>query len=292
MATGLGAYDPPVTVETDRDPADVAFGDAFERYWAPIIAPSARGILDRLDGAALGEGAAAAPSRIVDVGTGTGTLAIAALERWPDARAIGIDPSPRMLEHARRSAEQRGHGLSERLELVVGFDDELPVPDRSADLVVSSFVIQLVENREWMLSEIRRVLRPGGTVALVTWRGKRDSFEPDRVVTRAFDELRIPPDDEPDDTNPYESVDEAEDEFRAAGFEQVEGRSVWLDHAFTADEYLAVSEHWFDRETFEDLAEPMRSRLRDLLRARLGELSPDALRWRRDLVSVVARRSA
>lgn len=273
-----------MTVETERDPADVAFGDAFERYWAPIIAPSARGLLDRLDDTA------AAPFRIVDVGTGTGTLAIAALERWPQAQVLGIDPSPRMLELARRSADERGRELSARLELLDGFDDELPVDDRSADLVVSSFVIQLVEKREWMLAEMHRILRPGGVAALVTWRGKRDSFEPDRVVVRAFDELRIPPDDEPDDTHPYESVDEAQEEFRAAGFDQIDGRGVWLDHAFTAEEYLAVSEHWFDRETFEDLAEPMRSRLRDLLRTRLGELSPEALHWRRELVSVVARR--
>lgn len=266
--------------------ADRTFGDAFSRYWAPVIAPSARALLDRLDGTLSRDEAI----DILDVGTGTGTLAIAALERWPQARVTAIDPSERMLELAREEAERRGRELGARLELLTGYGDELPAREASADLVISSFVIQLVDDRQQMVREISRVLRPGGTAAVVTWRGTRERFEPDRVVMRAFDELRIDVPDDPDDTRPYASVREAEREFRRAGFAEIDARIVLLEHSFSPDEYLAVAENWFDRETFDELDEPMRARLHDLLERRLNGLAPAELLWRRELVSVVARR--
>ena len=54
--------------------------------------------------------------------------------------------------------------------------------------------------------------------------------------------------------------------------------------------YLNVAEHWIEDDTFASLDEPMRTRLRTEVRRRLERLHPDALVWRRPLVSVVGTR--
>ena len=90
-----------------------AWAKAYRDWWAPVIAPSALRLLDRLAGAGLDRRA----SQLLDVGTGTGALAIAALERWPLATAIGVDPASRMLELAADEAERRG--VRDRLRLSI-----------------------------------------------------------------------------------------------------------------------------------------------------------------------------
>ena len=74
------------------------------------------------------------PKRILDLGTGPGTLLLAALDEWPRATGIGIDFSPNALEYARRNAERLG--LSERAELRIG--DWAQGIDESFDLVLAN----------------------------------------------------------------------------------------------------------------------------------------------------------
>jgi len=95
--------------------------DGYERHWGPVIRPAAEAVLDLLPDL-IQPGA-----RLLDVGTGTGALAIAALERWPRLRVTGLDPSQEMLDRARSAAEQRLEGhLDGRLELIRGDAAELP----------------------------------------------------------------------------------------------------------------------------------------------------------------------
>src|SRR3989442_11341063 len=89
------------------------FAEAYRGWWGPIIAPAALRPLDQLDRPA-GDGAS---FDLLDVGTGTGVLAVAALERWPGAEVVGIDPSSRMLELAADEARRRSPGLPARLRL-------------------------------------------------------------------------------------------------------------------------------------------------------------------------------
>jgi SAM-dependent methyltransferase len=97
---------------------------------------------------------------VLDLGCGAGTdLLIAAQMTGPGGRAIGVDMTPAMLERARESAGAMG---LENVELRSALIEALPVEDESVDVVISNGVIDLVPDKEAVLDEIDRVLRPGG----------------------------------------------------------------------------------------------------------------------------------
>jgi SAM-dependent methyltransferase len=243
-------------------------------------------LLDRLEGLVPDD----APFRLLDVGTGTGTLVLGALERWPLATATAIDPSRRMLEFTRAGAEARGTHLSARLELRRGDAERLPVDSASGDVAISSFVLQLVGSRAAALREIRRALRPGGLCAILTWQADSEPFEPEAVLDDVYDELDVSlPDIPPGDTRPFTSPRAAASELRSAGFRRVSARRDWLEHRFTPRGYVDVAEHWIEDDVFSALDEPRRAELRDRVIARLEQLDPEELVWRRPLVSVVGR---
>lgn len=262
------------------------FAEAYRDWWGPIIAPAAIQVLDDVEVPPSDP----SPFDLLDLGTGTGVLAVTALERWPGARVVGIDPSSHMLELAVEAARRRSPELLSRLRTVVASADRLPLADRSIDVATSSFVIQLVPNRARALREVLRVLRPGGRFACLTWQEDDLRFLPDEAFSDALDELQIipPPDDR--DVHPYTSASAAAAEFRRAGFREVSARDVWLEHRFTAVGYLDLLEHWIDREIFASLDSESRHQLRTVALRMMGELRSDAFLWRRPLVRVVGRR--
>lgn len=103
--------------------------------------------------------------RVLDVGCGTGTLAILIKRLYPSTEVIGFDPDPKALTQARRKAARAS--VSIRFE--EGFSDELPYPEESFDRVFSSFMFHHLQadDREKMLREIRRVLRPQGSLHML-----------------------------------------------------------------------------------------------------------------------------
>lgn len=98
--------------------------------------------------------------RVLDVGCGTGTLAILIKREHPTITVIGIDPDPKALARAERKAARAE--VSVHFER--GFADALPYPDATFDRVFSSLMFHHLgkNEKEQSLREIRRVLRPGG----------------------------------------------------------------------------------------------------------------------------------
>jgi ubiquinone/menaquinone biosynthesis C-methylase UbiE len=262
------------------------FAEAYRDWWGPIIAPAALQVLDDVE-VSVGDPSA---FDLLDLGTGTGVLAVAALERWPGAQVVGIDPSSHMLELAVEAARRRSPAFASRFRTVVASADRMPLPDKSVDVATSSFVIQLVPNRARALREVLRVLRPGSRFACLTWRDDDLRFLPDEAFSDALDELQIipPPDDR--DVHPYTSASAAGAEFRRAGFREVSARDAWLEHRFKPESYLDLLEHWIDREIFVSLDGDTRRQLRSVALRMMGELRSDAFLWRRPLVRVVGRR--
>lgn len=101
---------------------------------------------------------------VVDLGSGGGLdVFLAARKVGPTGRAIGVDMTPEMLERARAGAAKAGLSNVEFLE---GMIDDLPLPDASADCVISNCVINLATDKAAVFREIARVLKPGGRVAV------------------------------------------------------------------------------------------------------------------------------
>lgn len=98
--------------------------------------------------------------RVVDVGSGAGIDSLIAGKMvGPHGRVVGVDMTPAMLAKARTAAASMN---AAHVEFREGFAEKLPVPDEWADVVISNGVLNLFPDKLAALSEMARVLRPGG----------------------------------------------------------------------------------------------------------------------------------
>lgn len=107
--------------------------------------------------------------RLLDVGTGPGTLAHRAAARG--AWVIGVDPEAGMLDVA-RAAPIAAAGIEFRLAGVPG----LPFPDEAFDVVTANFVINHVGDPRAAVADLARVTAPGGRVGVTVWPTDRGAF--------------------------------------------------------------------------------------------------------------------
>ncbi len=107
---------------------------------------------------------------VLDVGCGTGTLAMVARQRVGETgRVSGIDPSPQMIARANRKAERVGPAI----DFQVGVIEQLSFPDQSFDVVLSTFMMHHLPDdlKRRGLGEIARVLKPGGRLLVLDMKG-------------------------------------------------------------------------------------------------------------------------
>ena len=267
--------------ETAPVPArDDAFAAGYARHWGPVIRPAAEAVLDDLPGDP------PANARILDVGTGTGTLALRALTRWPGATVAAVDVSDAMLELARAEVGRRlAAGDRRRFRPVTAPADRLPFEDGAFDLAMSSFVLQLVASRAAALREIHRVLRPGGRVAWVTWLAGAEPFRGDEIVDAVLDEFGFDPPEHNDPGDPASAAAAAQ-ATRRAGFREVAARSATLVHHWRAETYQRFITEYDEEGTFDSLEPGERERAEHRLLERLRSLAPGDLTMRLPLVYV------
>ena len=97
---------------------------------------------------------------VLDLGAGGGLDAfLAARKVGPQGRVIGIDATPEMVARARAFAARAGYA---NVEFLVGRMEQLPLPDRSVDVVISNCVINHAPDKAIVFREAFRVLRPAG----------------------------------------------------------------------------------------------------------------------------------
>jgi ubiquinone/menaquinone biosynthesis C-methylase UbiE len=140
-------------------PADVRevwdSGQAYEQYVGRWSRRVAEVFLDWLE--------VPAGRSWLDVGCGTGALSATILQRMRPGCVLGLDSSADFLAHARKQAQDR------RAAFDLGDAQALPFGDGQFDAAVSGLVLNFVADPERMVAEMRRVVRPGGTVALYVW---------------------------------------------------------------------------------------------------------------------------
>lgn len=138
---------------------------AFTRFYDPVIGRAMRekqfrGEMLRRVEADLPEG-----GTVVDVGSGTGTFALALKRRRPDARVIGVDGDKEILGLAQAKPD------ADTIEWREGLAQELPLEPESADVVTTSLVLHhlLPGDKRKALVEMKRILKPGGRLHVADW---------------------------------------------------------------------------------------------------------------------------
>jgi SAM-dependent methyltransferase len=134
------------------------FGDAeaYERFmgrWSHLVAPRLvefTGLPDH--------------GQILDVGSGTGSLAFAIAQRHRGAHIVGIDPSAEYIGYANSR-----NTFSDRASFEAGDAQQLRFTEKSFDAAVSLLVFNFIPDPRKALSELKRVTRPGGRVSAAVW---------------------------------------------------------------------------------------------------------------------------
>ena len=111
---------------------------------------------------------------VLDIGCGTGTLAVEIKRRQPAAQVIGVDPDPKALALAVAKARRARVDV----RFARGFADALEFGDATLDRVFSSMMFHHIrkDDKPKVLAEIRRVLKPGGSLELIDFAGNVHSF--------------------------------------------------------------------------------------------------------------------
>jgi ubiquinone/menaquinone biosynthesis C-methylase UbiE len=182
---------------------------AYERAigrWSRAVAPTFLQWLEPRAGA-----------RWLDVGCGTGVLAHAVLELASPASVVGIDPQPEQIAHA-SCGPAAGRAAFQVADAI-----RLPFADASFDIAAAGLTLNFIPERSQAMAEMRRVTRPGGSVAAYVWEFAEE-LSPSGPLRRALRQLGV---SAPAIPGTAESrVEALRALFEAAGLERIETRTI------------------------------------------------------------------
>ena len=130
------------------------YANHYDRFFGPVFAQGRRFTMAKLN--------EKPGQRVLEVGVGTG---LSLPEYHPSTRVVGIDISPEMLAIAEERVAEECEDQVE--ELLVMDAEELDFPDNSFDSIACMYVASVVPNPDRLVSEMRRVCRPGGDIYIV-----------------------------------------------------------------------------------------------------------------------------
>ncbi len=111
------------------------------------------------------------PANVLDLGCGTGTLAVALADAGPDIEVVGVDGDEQILAAARRKASS-----TPNISFIVATAERLPLQSATVNVVVASLLLHHLSGaaKRAALAEARRVLKPGGRLVIADWGRPRD----------------------------------------------------------------------------------------------------------------------
>ncbi len=213
---------------------------------------------------------------ILDAGCGTGSLTFALAQRAKNLRIEGIDFSPAYVEHA------TGRNHNPNITFRVGDICALPFADAAFDRVLSLLVLHFVPDTKQAVAELRRVARPGATVAAAVW-DARGGLVAQRIFLDAAAALE-PKGNEfraRNFTRPMTRPGELSAAWRAAGFIDVRETMLAIRMEFASfDDYWTpyLGKDGPGPQYMATLSPAQQDRLRDAVRAAYIDGEPDGPR--------------
>ena len=208
---------------TEAEAKMFAVSAGYERFmgrWSRLLAPGYIAFAGVKNG-----------DRVLDVGTGTGSLASAVEARMPASQIVGVDPSEGFIGYAQKNAK------SNRAHYEVGDAQALKFKDASFDNTLALLVMNFVPDHNKAIVEMRRVTRPQGVVSACVW----DYNEGMQMLRFFWDEaVALNPAIEPKDERHMKLSHQGQlaDLWKKAGLVNVQEKPLVIDQAYASfDDY-------------------------------------------------------